>query len=89
MPDRVRFQCDCGSSKVYSPSLAASAKRGQQQRISSAQTALNKLAAKPGIDPQALAHKVENILERYRVKDFFNTTVTEQIIQQTRHWSLD
>lgn len=70
---------------VYSPSLAASIIRGQQQRINSAQTALNKLAAKPSEDPQALAHKVENILERYRVKDFFHTTITEQIIQQTRH----
>jgi transposase len=70
---------------VYSQSLAASAIRGQQQRILIAQTALNKLAAKPGEDPQALANKVENILERYRVKDFFNTTITEQIIQQTRH----
>ncbi|KAB8316448.1 IS1634 family transposase [Tolypothrix campylonemoides VB511288] len=70
---------------VYSQSLAASMIRGQQQRINSAQTALNKLAAKPGEDPQALAHKVENILERYRVKDFFNTTITEQITQQTRH----
>ncbi|MFL9458133.1 IS1634 family transposase [Tolypothrix bouteillei VB521301_2] len=70
---------------VYSPSLAAGAIRGQQQRINNAQTALNKLAAKPGADLQALAHKVENILERYRVKDFFNTTITEQIIQKTRH----
>lgn len=70
---------------VYSPSLAAGAIRGQQQRINSAQTALNKLAAKPGEDSQALAHKVENILERYRVKDFFNTTITEQITLQTRH----
>ncbi len=70
---------------VYSQSLAASAIRGQQQRINSAQIALNKLAAKPGADLQVLAHKVENILERYRVKDFFNTTITEQIIQQTRH----
>ena len=70
---------------VYSASLAASAIRGQQQRINSAQTALNKLAANPRIAPQALAHKVENILERYRVKDFFNTTITEQIIQQPRH----
>ncbi|MFL9454176.1 hypothetical protein AB0758_24160 [Tolypothrix bouteillei VB521301_2] len=61
---------------VYSASLAASAIRGQQQRINSAQTALNKLAAKPGEDSQQLAHKVENILERYRVKDFFNTTIT-------------
>ncbi len=70
---------------VYSQSLAASAIRGQQQRILSAQTALNKLAAKPGVDPLQLAHKVENILERYRVKDFFSTRITEQIIQQTRH----
>jgi len=70
---------------VYSASLAASAIRGQQQRILSAQTALNKLAAKPGEDSQQLAHKVENILERYRVKDFFNTTITEQITQQTRY----
>jgi transposase len=70
---------------VYSQSLAASAIRGQQQRINSAQTALNKLAARPGEDAQALAQKVENILERYRVKDFFKTTITEQITQQTRH----
>ncbi|WP_207714086.1 transposase [Scytonema sp. UIC 10036] len=70
---------------VYSTSLAASAIRGQQQRITSARTALNKLATKPGEDPQVLAHKVENILERYRVKDFFKTRITEQIIQKTRH----
>lgn len=70
---------------VYSPSLAASAIRGQQQRINSAQTALNKLAAKPGEDSQQLTHKVENILERYRVKDFFNIRITEQIIQLPRH----
>ena len=70
---------------VYSQRLAASAIRGQQQRINSAQTALNKLAAKPGEDPQQLAHKVEKVLERYRVKNFFSTRITEQIIQQTRH----
>jgi transposase len=70
---------------VYSASYAASVIRGQQQRLKSAQTAFNKLAAKPGEDPQVLANKVENILERYRVKDFFNTTITEQIIQQTRY----
>ncbi|MDF5732054.1 MAG: hypothetical protein PUP92_29650 [Rhizonema sp. PD38] len=51
----------------------------------SAQTDLNKLAAKPGVDPRKLAHKVESILERYRVKDFFSTRITEQITQQTRH----
>jgi transposase len=70
---------------VYSQRLGASAIRGQQQRINTAQTALNKLVAKPGEDSQQLAHKVENILERYRVKNFFSTRITEQIIQQTRH----
>ncbi len=70
---------------VYSQRFAASSIRGQQQRINNAQTALNKLVAKPGEDPQQLAHKVENILERYRVKNFFSTRITEQIIQQTRH----
>ncbi len=46
--------------------------RGQQQRINTAQTALNKLAAKPGKDREQLIHQVENILKRYRVKLFRN-----------------
>jgi transposase len=70
---------------VYSQSLAASTIRGQQQRIQSAQTALEKLAAKPGIERGELTQKVENILKRYRVKDFFSTIITEEIIQQIRH----
>lgn len=70
---------------VYSHSLAASAIRGQQQRINTAQTALNKLAAKPPEDRQQLTHKVENILKRYRVKDFFSTMITEEITKETRH----
>ena len=70
---------------VYSQSLAASAIRGQQQRIHSAQTALNKLAAKPGEDRGELTQKVENILQRYRVKDFFSTMITEEITHSTRH----
>jgi transposase len=70
---------------VYSQSLAASTIRGQQQRINSAQTALNKLAAKPEADREQLSQKVENILQRYRVKDFFSTTITEEITHSTRH----
>nr|WP_155745935.1 IS1634 family transposase [Scytonema sp. UIC 10036] len=70
---------------VYSQSLAASIIRGQQQRINNAQTALDKLAAKPGEDRFQLTQKVENILTRYRVNDFFSTTITEEITHQTRH----
>jgi transposase len=70
---------------VYSQSLAASTIRGQQQRIKSAQTALDKLAAKPGEDRGELTQKVENILKRYRVNDFFSTTIIEEIIKETRH----
>ncbi len=51
---------------VYSQSLAESAIRGQQQRINQAQTALNKLVAKPGDNQEQLSCKVENILKRYR-----------------------
>lgn len=70
---------------VYSQSLATSAIRGQQQRINTAQTALNKLVTKPGASVEHLTQKVENILQRYRVKDFFSTMITEEIIQETRH----
>jgi transposase len=70
---------------VYSQSLAASTIRGQQQRIQSAQIALDKLAAKPGEDRGELTQKVENILQRYRVNDFFSTTIIEEIIKETRH----
>jgi transposase len=73
---------------VYSQSLAGSTIRGQQQRINTAQTALNNLAAKPGQDREQLSHKVENILKRYRVKDFFSTMITEEISKQTRHVGL-
>jgi transposase len=70
---------------VYSQSLAASAIRGQQQRINQAETALKNLAKKPGDDREQLNHKVENILKRYRVKDFFSTMITEETTKQTRH----
>jgi transposase len=70
---------------VYSQSLAVSTIRGQQQRINQAETALNNLAKKPGDDREQLSHKVENILKRYRVKDFFSTMITEETLVETRH----
>ncbi|WP_248277807.1 hypothetical protein [Brasilonema sp. UFV-L1] len=50
----------------------------QQQRINTAETALNNLAKKPGDDREQLNHKVENILKRYRVNNFFSITITEE-----------
>ncbi|MCC5632855.1 transposase [Nostoc sphaeroides CHAB 2801] len=70
---------------VYSQSLAASIIRGQQQRILTARTALDKLAAKPGEDRRELTQKVENILQRYRVNDFFSTTIIEETLVTTRN----
>jgi transposase len=70
---------------VYSQSLAASTIRGQQQRINQAQTALEKLALKPGDDREQLTHKIENIKKRYRVNDFFSTNIIEETLVTTRH----
>lgn len=70
---------------VYSHSLAASAICSQQQRINQAQIALDKLASKPPDDQEKLNSKVEAILKRYRVNDFFSTTVTEEILTETRY----
>lgn len=70
---------------VYSHSLAFACIRGQQQRINQAQTALDKLAAKPADDREQLSYKVESILKRYRVHDFFSTIITEEIFTETRH----
>jgi len=46
---------------------------------------LDKLASKPGTELDALGYKVENILKRYRVTEFFSTTITEEMQTQTRH----
>jgi transposase len=70
---------------VYSQNLALSAINSQHQRIHQAQQALEKLANKPGNEPDILSSKVENILKRYRVTDFFSTTITEETQTQTRH----
>jgi transposase len=70
---------------VYSHSLGLSAIRGQQQRINQAKTALDKLATKPGDDQELLNYKIKNILKRYRVNDFFLTTIKEETQTETRH----
>lgn len=70
---------------VYSRSLAAKAIHSQQQRINKAQNALDKLAKKPGDDREQLIYKVENILKRHRVKNFFSTTITEETQIETRY----
>lgn len=70
---------------VYSHTLASAALRGQQQRLDRATEALSKLATKPGDDLEQLNQKVEDILKRHRVKEFFTVTTTAETITQTRY----
>jgi len=70
---------------VYSQSLATAQIRGLQQRLEHAQTALEKLSAKPGEELAQLNLKVEAILNRHRVKEFFWVTLTSQTHTQTRY----
>ncbi len=70
---------------VYSKSLGNAVIRGQQQRIKATQTALDKLAFKPGVNPEELNQKVEAILKRYRVSEFFCVTIKEEILTETRY----
>ncbi len=70
---------------VYSHKLALEAIDSQNKRINQAQLALEKLANKPGTELDVLTYKVENILKRHRVTDFFSTTITEQTRTETRH----
>lgn len=70
---------------VYSHTLASAAIRGQQQRLSLAQTALDKLAEKPGDDLERLNQQVAAILKRHRVSEFFSVTTKEEILTSTHH----
>jgi len=70
---------------VYSTQLATAQRRGLHQRLDSAQTALDQLAAKPGTDLESLNTKVEAILKRHRVQEFFSVTTTTQTVTQTRY----
>jgi transposase len=70
---------------VYSSSLAEAVIRGQQQRIKTAQTALDKLALKLGDNPEQINQKVAAILKRHRVYEFFSVTILSEILTQKRH----
>jgi len=70
---------------VYSTSLATAQRRGLHQRLDQAQTALDKLVAKPGNELESLNAKVEAILKRHRVQEFFSVTTTTQTVTQTRY----
>jgi transposase len=70
---------------VRSHKLADAAIDSQNKRINQAQLALEKLATKPGTELDVLGYKVENILKRYRVTEFFSTMITEETQTETRH----
>jgi len=70
---------------VYSSSLATAQIRGLHQRLKQAQTALEQLAAKPGDELEVLNAKVEAILKRHRVQEFFAVTTTAHSVTQTRY----
>lgn len=70
---------------IRSHKLANAAIDSQNKRINQAQLALEKLASKPGTELDVLGYKVENILKRYRVTEFFSTTITEEMQTETRH----
>ena len=70
---------------VYSHSLATAQIRGLQQRLDQAQTALEKLAAKPGHDLEQLNQQAAASLKRHRVTEFFALTTTEEILTETRY----
>ncbi|WP_262561338.1 hypothetical protein [Acaryochloris sp. CCMEE 5410] len=71
---------------VYSQSFAAAQIQGLQQRLERAQNALDKLAAKPGKEPEELNLKVEAILKRHRVKEFFCVSLNVETDTQTVIW---
>lgn len=68
---------------VFSQSLGDAARRGQTERLDKAKIALAKLAAKPGNDLDHLNQKVNAILKRHRVSEFFTTTTTAETIMET------
>jgi transposase len=70
---------------TYSHILAASQIRGLHERIDKAQVALDKLKQAPGEDLEVLNTKIEAILKRHRVKEFFMGTTTSQTYIQTTY----
>jgi transposase len=64
---------------IRSHALAARQIKGLEQRLQKAETALAKLASKPGQNAQTLQEKVDRLLETHRVKEYLNVTVNKQI----------
>jgi transposase len=69
---------------VYSTNVATAQRRGLHQRLDQAQTALDKLVAKPGNELESLDAKVAAILKRHRVQAFFSVTTAAQTVTQKR-----
>jgi transposase len=70
---------------VYSKNLATAQIQGLHQRLHKAEIALEKLVLKPGDDLELLNAKVESILQRHQVTEFFNVKTSAQTITQTRN----
>lgn len=64
---------------IRSASLAARQIQGLQQRLDTAEIALDKLALKTGNDTKALQIKVHGLLKRHRVSEYLAVTVMQNI----------
>lgn len=64
---------------IRSHAFAARQIRGLEQRVQKAETALAKLALRPGTDAQILQEKIDKLLETYRVNEYLNVTINKQI----------
>ena len=65
---------------VRSDALAQRQQKSLRQRLDKTEQALNKLAAKPAKDHCALKTKVQTLLKRYRVSDYFTTEIYAETV---------
>ena len=59
--------------------------KGLHARLAKAEAALEKLARRPGSDPEALEQKVQALLSHHRVRAFLAVEITEQVAKE-RHY---
>lgn len=64
---------------IRSHALAARQVKGLEQRLHKVETALAKLALRPGTDAQILQEKIDKLLETYRVNEYLNVAIKKQI----------
>ena len=69
---------------VRSDALAQQQNQRLNQRIEQAEADLTKLAAKPLSDCCEMHNKAQATLRRYRVQDFFTTTIHTQVLTRYR-----